>query len=43
MIGFVPYANRTVAVAVLVPCQASSGATVAGPVFKTVIQAALTE
>ncbi|HEY1733784.1 MAG TPA: penicillin-binding transpeptidase domain-containing protein [Acidimicrobiales bacterium] len=45
MIGFAPYTNPTVAVAVLVPHQVrtSSGATVAGPVFKTVIEAALAE
>ncbi len=45
MIGFAPYTNPTVAVAVLVPYQStsSSGATIAGPVFKTVIQAALAE
>jgi penicillin-binding protein A len=45
MVGFAPYTNPTVAVAVLVPHQSktSSGATVAGPVFKTVIQAALAE
>ncbi len=45
MVGFAPYTNPTVAVAVLVPHQGktTSGATVAGPVFKTVIQAALAE
>jgi penicillin-binding protein A len=45
MIGFAPYTDPTVAVAVLVPYQStsSSGATVAGPVFKRVIEAALAE
>jgi peptidoglycan glycosyltransferase len=45
MIGFAPYTNPTVAVAVLVPYQStsSSGATIAGPVFKKVIEAALAE
>jgi len=44
MIGFAPYTNPRVAVAVLVPDQTTntSGATVAGPIFKRVIQAALT-
>ncbi|HVX20333.1 MAG TPA: penicillin-binding transpeptidase domain-containing protein [Acidimicrobiales bacterium] len=45
MIGFAPYTSPTVAVAVLVPYQSTtgSGATVAGPVFKEIIEAALAE
>lgn len=43
MIGFAPASDPTVAVAVVVPEQptTTSGATVAGPVFKAVLQAAL--
>ena len=45
MIGFAPYTNPTVAVAVLVPRQSNttSGATVAGPVFKKIIEGTLAE
>ena len=46
LIGFAPADNPKVAVAVVVPAQAglgsdTTGAQIAGPIFKTVLQAAL--
>jgi len=45
MIAFAPASNPTVAIAVVVPHQSLSatGAEVAGPVMKTMIQAALAD